>query len=191
MTTTKTTLMFSRMKSTQVTAQTSMTLTRPTRSVKTVRQFVMFSSRDQPQDRGARSSQPRMAPTVVGRSKSQRRDSVGGNEAHEAADKGKVVEYKPRKQGASTRQSRCRFPTGMVCTPNTMLFIRLQVSSRNSASQAETDANLAKHGAVSKKRAARRKAFAAKAQQNLQRKPSRTKAEVKAEIHVEEAKAAE
>ena len=50
---------------------------------------------------------------------------------------------KPRKQGVSTRQSRCCFPTGMVCTPNTMLFVRFQVSSRNSASQAETDANLA------------------------------------------------
>ena len=44
-------------------------------------QFVMFSSRDQPQDRGARSSQLRMAPTVIGRLESQRCESVGGNKS--------------------------------------------------------------------------------------------------------------
>ena len=77
MTTMKTTLVFPRMKSTKATVQTSMTLTRPTKSVKTVRQFVMFSSRDQPQDRGARSSQLRMAPTVIGRLESQRCESTG------------------------------------------------------------------------------------------------------------------
>ena len=71
-----------------------------------------------------------------------------------------------------------------------MLFIRLQVSSRNSASQAETDANLVERDAVSKKRAAQREALAAKEQKIVQ-KASENQAEAEAEIHVEEANAAE
>ena len=84
----------------------------------------------------------------------------------EKANKGKVVEYKTKETGSLDQAIPMSF------------YDRNGVhskSSRNSASQAETDANLAKQDAVSKKRAVRRKAFAAKVQQNLQRKPSRTK----------------
>ena len=41
---------------------------------------------------------------------------------------------RPRKQGASTRQSRSCLPLVMVCSQNTMSFIRTCVSSGNCAS---------------------------------------------------------
>ena len=52
------------------------------------------------------------------------------------------------------------------------------------ASQAETDANLAKQAAVSKKKAALREAAAAEEQQKTAVKTLEHQAEVKAEIHV-------
>ena len=54
------------------------------------------------------------------------------------------MEYKTKETGSPNQAVMMLFPTGMVFIPNTMLFIRFQVSSRNSASQAEIDANLAK-----------------------------------------------
>ena len=60
----------------------------------------------------------------------------------EKANKGKVVEYKTKETG-SVHQAVTMLFSDRNGIPNTMLFIRFQVSSRNSASQAETDANLA------------------------------------------------
>ena len=91
-----------------------MTLTRPMKSVKTVKQFARYNSQDQPQNWGSHSSQPRIAPTVVGRSESQRHESVGGNKAHEAADKEstgnielpKVIKFDFSTHLAETRRDR-------------------------------------------------------------------------------------
>ena len=63
----------------------------------------------------------------------------------------------------------------MVCIPNSILFIRFQVSSRNSVSQAKIAAKgLCNEGTA-----------------ELAEKASENQAEVEAEIHVEEANAAE
>ena len=52
----------------------------------------------------------------------------------EKASKRKVVKYKTRETGSVDQAVTMLFPTGIVCIPNTMLFIRFQVSSRNSVS---------------------------------------------------------
>ena len=151
----------------------------------------MFSSRDQPQDRGARSSQPRMAPTVVGRSKSQRRDSVGGNEAHEAADKGKVVEYKTKETGSLDQAIPMSFydRNGVHSKHDAIHSFTGKLKKQCIASRDRCESCEA--GCSVQETSSTTEGLCSEGTAELAEKAFENQAEVKAEIHVEEAKAAE
>ena len=106
----------------------------------------------------------------------------------EKANKGKVVEYKTKETRSLHQAVTMLFSdrNGVHSKHDAIHSFSGELKKQCIASR-ETDANLASRMQWSKKRAARRKAFAAKVQQNLQRKTFENQAEVEAEIHVEEA----
>ena len=142
----------------------------------------MFSSRDQPQDRGVRSSQLRMGPTVIGRSESQRCESVGATDKESTGnidllkviksdfsthlakthrDKKKVVEYKTKETGSLHQAVTMLFSdrNGVHSRHDAIHSFSGELKKQCIASKDRCES--CEQDAVSKKRAARRKAFAA------------------------------
>ena len=93
----------------------------------------------------------------------------------EKANKGKVVEYKTKETGSLHQAVTMLFSdrNGVHSKHDAIHSFSGELKKQCIASRDRCES--CEQDAVSKKRAARRKAFAAKVQQNLQRKPSRTK----------------
>ena len=93
----------------------------------------------------------------------------------EKANKGKVVEYKTKETGSLHQAVTMLFSdrNGVHSKHDAIHSFSGELKKQCIANRDRCES--CEQDAVSKKRAERRKAFAAKVQQNLQRKPSRTK----------------